>query len=88
MIVGIAFPSFIFIRNQAVQKLSLMDWTKILRLHSTANSCLAPQFLHKPFGLRFRQFGFYPHIIRFISPFSRGLTTVQLMGLPVCYFPL
>lgn len=40
-----------------------------------------------PLGLSFNQFGFYPHIYRFILPFSRSLVTNWLMTLPTCYTP-
>lgn len=38
-------------------------------------------------GLSFKQFGFHPHIHRFILPFSGSLVTDWLTTFPTCYTP-
>ena len=70
-----------------MQKLSRICSTTTLRLHDITIVVLR----HSPYidlsDCASGSIAIYPHIIRFIFPFSRGLTTAQLMGFPECYFP-
>ena len=48
--------------------IQLMEIADPALLSMKSYSCLPPRLLYKPLGLRFRQYGFCPHVIHFVSP--------------------